>query len=116
MSEQQEFTNVRDALEDNPVERENIKLRSALMREVIIWFGPNNLNQTEATNLLQVSRSNLSNLLNGHIHLFTIDRPQYAGCSRSVTLNLKWQLNPLLFHSVSHSEKRTPLLLGWHGI
>ncbi len=74
MSEQQEFASVWDALEDNPVERENMKLRSALMREVIIWFESSGLNQTEAANLLQVSRSNLSSLLNGHIHLFTIDR------------------------------------------
>lgn len=74
MSNQQEFTSVWDALEDDPVERANMKLRSDLMREVKDWFDGSDLSQTEAAELLKVSRSNLSSLLNGHIHLFTIDR------------------------------------------
>lgn len=74
MSTQQVFDSVWDALEDDPVERANMKLRSSLMRAVRDWFDNSNLTQTEAAAQLKVSRSNLSSLLNGHIHLFTIDR------------------------------------------
>ena len=74
MSTQQVFESVWDALEDDPVERANMKLRSNLMREVRDWFDNSGLTQTEAAEKLKVSRSNLSSLLNGHIHLFTIDR------------------------------------------
>ena len=74
MSTQQVFDSVWDALEDDPVERANMKLRSSLMREVRDWFDNSNLTQTEAASQLKVSRSNLSSMLNGQVHLFTIDR------------------------------------------
>ncbi len=74
MSTQQVFESVWDALEDDPVERANMKLRSGLMREVKDWFDASGLTQADAAAKLKVSRSNLSSLLNGRIHLFTIDR------------------------------------------
>lgn len=74
MSTQQVFDSVWDALEDSPAERANMKLRSAMMREVRGWFSASGLTQADAAKVLGVTRPNLSNLLNGHIHLFTIDR------------------------------------------
>lgn len=74
MSKQQVFDSVWDALEDDSVERANMKLRSSLMRAVRDWFDNSGMTQTEAAEKLQVSRSNFSSLLNGQVHLFTIDR------------------------------------------
>ena len=71
---QQVFASVWDALEDDPIERANMKLRSALMREIRDWYEVSGMTQTEAARVLHISRPKLSSLLNGHIHLFTIDR------------------------------------------
>lgn len=51
-----------------------MKMRSSLMWAVREWFDNSGMTQTEAAEKLQVSRSNFSSLLNGQIHLFTIDR------------------------------------------
>jgi predicted XRE-type DNA-binding protein len=71
---QQVFTSVWDALEDDPIERANMKLRSSLMRGIRDWYEASGMTQSEAAKVLHMSRPKLSNLLNGHIHLFTIDR------------------------------------------
>ena len=70
---QQVFASVWDALEDDSIERANMKLRSALMREIRDWYEASGMTQTEAARVLHISRPKLSSLLNGHIHLFTID-------------------------------------------
>jgi predicted XRE-type DNA-binding protein len=86
---QQVFESVWDALEDDPIERANMKLRSALMREIRDWYATSNLTQVEAAKLLHMSRPKLSNLLNGHIHLFTIDRLVNALAAAGRCIELK---------------------------
>lgn len=45
-----------------------------LMRGIRDWYEASGMTQSEAAKVLHMSRPELSNLLNGHIYLFTIDR------------------------------------------
>lgn len=68
------FNSVWDDLEDDHVEKENLKIRSKLMMNVKDWYISTGLTQAEAAKVLRVTRPKLNNVLNGHIHMFTIDR------------------------------------------
>jgi len=86
---QQVFDSVWDALEDDPVECANMKLRSALMREIRDWYDASGMTQGDAAQVLHLSRSNLSSLLNGHVHMFTIDRLVNALSAAGRTVELR---------------------------
>lgn len=62
-----------DDLEDNSVERENLKIRSALMMAIDCYIKENNLTQTQAAEIFEVTQPRISDLLKAKISLFSID-------------------------------------------
>ena len=68
----EEFTSVWDALEDDPAERERLKMRSvlltALRRKVESW----KITQSEAAKRLQITQPRLNDLLKGRFNKFSL--------------------------------------------
>ena len=73
MSEVQRFSSVWDALEDDPVKAENMKLRSALMVAITQRIEEEGLNQTQAAERLDITQPRVSSLMQGKIELFRLD-------------------------------------------
>ena len=73
MSKQDQFTSVWDALEDDPVRQENLKLRSALMIEIAERIKDEGLTQTQAAEALHITQPRVSALLKGKINDFRLD-------------------------------------------
>lgn len=69
----QQFASVWDAIEDTPVEAENMKLRSQLMTQLTDHIARTGLSQTEAAKLFCVTQPRISDLMRGKINLFGID-------------------------------------------
>jgi predicted XRE-type DNA-binding protein len=69
----QQFASVWDAMEDTPVEAENMKLRSQLMVQLQDYVTRAGLNQAEAAKLFNVTQPRVSDLMRGKINLFAID-------------------------------------------
>ena len=73
MSKEQKFKSVWDALEDDPVRAQNLKLRSALMIEIRRKLNELEITQTQAAKVLCISQPRVSALLQGKIGRFRID-------------------------------------------
>jgi len=73
MSDLQRFDNVWDALEDDPVKAENMKLRSALMMAITQRIAAQGLNQTETAKQLGITQPRVSALAKGKIEEFRLD-------------------------------------------
>jgi len=73
MDDLQHFDNVWDALEDDPVKAENMKLRSTLLMAIIERIAKENLNQTAAAERLGITQPRVSALLKGKIEEFRLD-------------------------------------------
>ncbi len=73
MPEQDRFARVWDALEDDPVRVENLKLRTALMIEIAERIKDEGLTQTQAAEVLHVTQPRVSALLKGKINDFRLD-------------------------------------------
>jgi len=69
----QTFESVWDALEDNPVQAKNMKLRSELMAAISHQIEEDGLTQTEAAQQLHISQPRVSALLKGKIEEFRLD-------------------------------------------
>ena len=69
----QQFSSVWDAIEDTPVEAENMKLRSQLMVQLQDYITRAGLSQAEAAKLFNVTQPRVSDLMRGKINLFAID-------------------------------------------
>ncbi|AOI65227.1 XRE family transcriptional regulator [Burkholderia territorii] len=67
------YTNVWDAIESQPAEAENMKLRSALMIALKQRIAQLELSQAEAAKRLGVTQPRVSDLLRGKINLFGLD-------------------------------------------
>ena len=67
------FASVWDAIEDSPVEAENMKLRSRLMLAVRDHIERQGLGQAQAAKLFGVTQPRISDLVRGKIELFSID-------------------------------------------
>ncbi|WP_063548841.1 helix-turn-helix domain-containing protein [Burkholderia territorii] len=67
------YTNVWDAIESQPAEAENMKLRSALMIALKQRIAQLELSQAEAAKQLGVTQPRVSDLLRGKINLFGLD-------------------------------------------
>ena len=67
------FSSVWDAIEDTPVEAENMKLRSQLMVQLKDYIERAELSQAEAAKLFSVTQPRVSDLMRGKINLFGID-------------------------------------------
>ena len=67
------YANVWDAIEPDPVLRENLKLRSVLMSELTRHIQRERLTQAEAAKLFGVTQPRISNLMRGKIDAFGLD-------------------------------------------
>lgn len=67
------FASVWDAIEDDAVEAENMKLRSRLMIAVRDYIERKSLSQAQAAKLFGVTQPRISDLVRGKIDLFSID-------------------------------------------
>lgn len=73
MNQRKRFQNVWDALEDDPIRAENLKLRSKLMMEINKYINKHQLKQTEAAKLLRITQPRVNALMNGKINEFRLD-------------------------------------------
>ena len=73
MSEKRQFESVWDALEDDPVRQENLKLRSALMITISETIKSRGLKQQETADVLRITQPRVSALLKGKIDEFRLD-------------------------------------------
>jgi predicted XRE-type DNA-binding protein len=68
-----EFLSVWDALEDDPIRRQNLKLRSELMIRINEKLRSLGITQTEAAGILCITQPRVSALLKGKIESFRLD-------------------------------------------
>jgi predicted XRE-type DNA-binding protein len=73
MNDKQKFESVWEALEDDPVRVQNLKLRSAALIEITEKLAGLNLSQTEVAKILSISQPRVSALMQGKIHKFRLD-------------------------------------------
>ena len=73
MSKSQQFNSVWDALEDDPVRAENLKLRSVLLMEIGEKIRSLELTQAKAGEVLRINQPRVSALLQGRIDQFRLD-------------------------------------------
>ena len=73
MSNLQSFDSVWDALEDDPIIAENMKLRSMLLIAITKNIESRNINQTETAKLLEITQPRVSALLKEKIEDFRLD-------------------------------------------
>jgi predicted XRE-type DNA-binding protein len=73
MSKAQQFDHVWDALEQDPVRAENLRLRSALLIVVSQKIKSKGITQQQAASLLQISQPRVCALLQGKIERFRLD-------------------------------------------
>ena len=73
MKDEQKFSSVWDALENDPIKAENMKLRSALMMAITARIEKDELNQTEAAKKLAITQPRVSVLMQGKIESFRLD-------------------------------------------
>lgn len=67
------YESVWDALEDTPGAAENMKIRSALMQELVAHIENTGLTQSEAAHQFGVTQPRISDLMRGKVDLFSID-------------------------------------------
>ncbi len=73
MNEKRKFESVWEALEDDPVRAQNLKLRSTAMIEITGKIAALGLSQMEAAKILSISQPRVSALIQGKIHKFRLD-------------------------------------------
>ena len=69
----QRFASVWDAIEDTPIDAENMKLRSVLMTALKNHLTRAEMSQAQAAKLFGVTRPRISDLMRGKINLFGLD-------------------------------------------
>jgi predicted XRE-type DNA-binding protein len=67
------FESIWDAIEDDPAQRENMKVRSALMTVLTDFILEEGLTQAQAAKKFGVTQPRVSDLMRGKINLFSID-------------------------------------------
>ena len=67
------FENVWEALEDDPVRVQNLRLRSELLMRIVEELRARKLTQAKAAELLRVSQPRVCALLQGKIERFRLD-------------------------------------------
>ncbi len=67
------FNNVWAALEDDPIKRKNLEIRSELLASIETAIKQQGLSQKELAKLLGATQPRVSDLLNGKIDQFRID-------------------------------------------
>jgi predicted XRE-type DNA-binding protein len=67
------YSSVWDAIEDTPGAAENMKVRSALMHELVAYITNSGMTQSQAARQFGVTQPRISDLTRGKIDLFSID-------------------------------------------
>jgi predicted XRE-type DNA-binding protein len=67
------YASVWDAIEDTPGAAENMKVRSALMQELVTYIGSTGMTQSQAARQFGVTQPRISDLKRGKVDLFSID-------------------------------------------
>lgn len=67
------YASVWDAVEATPGAAENMRIRSALMRELVTYIGTSGMTQSQAAQRFGVTQPRISDLKRGKIDLFSID-------------------------------------------
>ena len=67
------YPSVWDAIADTPQETASMKVRSKLMIALSEYISKSQLRQKDAAELFGVTQPRISDLLNGKIHLFSLD-------------------------------------------
>ena len=85
------FESVWDAIEPNPVEAENLKLRSSLMLALTRHIKSEGLTQAQAARVFGVTQPRISNLMRGKSELFGLDMlvNMLSAAGLRVTLQVK---------------------------
>ena len=83
------FDSVWDAIEDEPAQAENLKLRSALMMVLISHIRKQDLSQSKAAVLLGVTQPGISDLMHGKIDLFGLDTLVNMVAAAGIDLNVR---------------------------
>ena len=73
MNKNHQFESVWDALEDDPIRVENLKLRSTLLIKITENIEDRGLTQQQAAELLHITQPRVSALLKGKISDFRLD-------------------------------------------
>lgn len=73
MTTAKRYQSVWDAIEEQPVEAENLKIRAALMAELAAYIDQAGLTQAQAARQFGVTQPRISDLVRGKIDLFSID-------------------------------------------
>jgi predicted XRE-type DNA-binding protein len=73
MTNDLEFESVWDALEEDPVRVQNLKLRSVLLMEITEKLRSLDLTQAKAAEILSINQPRVSALLQGKISKFRLD-------------------------------------------
>jgi predicted XRE-type DNA-binding protein len=69
----QTYNNIWDAIEPNKVIAANLKVRSELMIRIAEKIKEKGYSQKTAAKILEVTQPRVSDLINGHVELFSID-------------------------------------------
>lgn len=69
----QRFNNVWDAIEEDPAQARNLRIRSNFMIALKAYIAKAGLSQSQAASLLGVSQPRISDLVRGKIELFSLD-------------------------------------------
>jgi predicted XRE-type DNA-binding protein len=69
----QHFESIWDAIEDDPAQRQNMKVRSELMTVLTDFILNEGLTQAQAAKKFGVTQPRISDLMRGKINLFAID-------------------------------------------
>ena len=67
------YASVWDAIEDTPGAAENMKVRSALMHELVTYITNTGMTQSQAARQFGVTQPRISDLTRGKVDLFSID-------------------------------------------
>jgi len=83
------YKNAYDALFDDPIVTQNLKIRSELMIQLEREILDRGLTQQQAAELLEVSQPRISDLVKGKIEKFSIDMlvNMLAAFGKNVTIN-----------------------------
>jgi predicted XRE-type DNA-binding protein len=73
MTPTERHPSVWDALGETPAAAENLKIRSALMQELVAYIDRAGITQAQAARQFGVSQPRISDLKRGKIDLFSID-------------------------------------------
>ena len=106
MMEINSYRSVWDAIAESPEEAHNLKLRSQLMDAIEAYIERESITQNVAAERLGVPRSRVSELVNGRISKFTIDKLVKMAARVGLTTSIRVEEEAHVARSCSHHTNR----------